>query len=139
MVRCAPNSQSLILFPINIKRTIQAKATTFLKLHHTSHINSIQSNNKPQVNMLYAGFYNLKEADNQAQKSAQSSRRTSQESTSSQDSGASHKVKKFLKNALDQLKPLPEDQRVQPVGFFQPIIERGPLFHSRRSSVKSNN
>jgi hypothetical protein len=89
--------------------------------------------------MLYAGYYNLKEADIKAQKSAQSSRRTSEESTSSNDSTSSHKVKKFLKRALEELKPLPEDQLIQPVGFFQPIIERGPLFHSRKSSIKTNN
>lgn len=87
--------------------------------------------------MLYAGFYNLQEADNQAQKSAQSSRRTSGESHTSTSS--QNKVKKFLKSALDQLKPLPEDQQIQPVGFFQPLVERGPLFHSRKSSIKTNN
>ncbi|KAK5047139.1 hypothetical protein LTR84_007082 [Exophiala bonariae] len=87
--------------------------------------------------MLYAGFYNLKEADNKAQKSAQSSRRASEESNTS--TASQSKVKKFLKRALEELKPLPEDQLVQPVGFFQPIIERGPLFHSRKSSIKTNN
>lgn len=84
--------------------------------------------------MLYAGFYNLKQAD-KAARSAQTSRRASEESNSSEaSSSAQHKLKKFLKRALEELKPLPVDQRQTPVGFYQPLIERGPLFHRRKAS-----
>lgn len=76
--------------------------------------------------MIYAGYYNLKEAQIAADKAAQSSRRTSAESTDSTSSQS--KTKTFFKKALEQLKPLPADQLQQPEGFYTPLIRRGPLF-----------
>lgn len=78
--------------------------------------------------MIYSGYYNLKKAQIDAEKSAQSSRRPSAESANSHSNPTESKTKKFLKKALEQLKPLSPEEIQEPDGFYAPIIRKGPLF-----------
>lgn len=83
--------------------------------------------------MLYAGYYNLSQAEKN--NNGASSRRTSQESRASESSTSSSKSKIWLKKALDQLRPTTET--LTPAGIYSPIIKQGPLFGSRKSSTIS--
>ncbi|EXJ78848.1 hypothetical protein A1O1_09250 [Capronia coronata CBS 617.96] len=80
----------------------------------------------------YAAYYNLVEAEKSA---AAARRRSSNQSTASEASVASHKSSKFsLKQALKQLRPTRE--ALTPAGIYGPIIQQGPLFGSKKSTGK---
>ncbi|KIV93296.1 hypothetical protein PV10_04521 [Exophiala mesophila] len=87
-----------------------------------------QTQHPSTINMIYSGYYNLKRAQIDAEKSAQSSRRASSASADSHFTPTESKTKKFFKKALEQLKPLPADQIQEPDTFYGPIIRKGPLF-----------
>ncbi|KAJ9613542.1 hypothetical protein H2200_003484 [Cladophialophora chaetospira] len=85
--------------------------------------------------MLYAGYYNL----SQAEKSTQSSRRVSQESASSDkstSSSTSQKIKSGFKKFLEELRPTTEV--LTPAGLYSPIIKRGDLFTRKQSTASSS-
>ncbi|KIW33493.1 uncharacterized protein PV07_00339 [Cladophialophora immunda] len=82
--------------------------------------------------MLYAGYYNLTQAEKNS--SATSSRRISQESTSSHSSKTSQKIKSSIKNALDQLRPTTET--LTPAGIYSPVIKQGSLFSRKHSPAE---
>lgn len=82
--------------------------------------------------MLYAGYYNL----SQAEKAAQSSRRVSKESTSSEKSASSstsQKLKSGLKKVLEEIRPTPEVMAMG--GWYAPV--RGNPFAHKQSIVSS--
>ncbi|EXJ63319.1 uncharacterized protein A1O5_11640 [Cladophialophora psammophila CBS 110553] len=82
--------------------------------------------------MLYAGYYNLTQAEKNS--SAVSSRRVSKESTSSESSKTSQKIKSSIKNALDQLRPTTET--LTPAGIYSPVIKQGALFGRKHSQAE---
>ncbi|OCT45358.1 hypothetical protein CLCR_06473 [Cladophialophora carrionii] len=82
--------------------------------------------------MLYAGYYNLSRADN----SAPSSRRVSQESTSSEkstSSSSSQKIKAGLRKILEELRPTTEP--LTPAGIYSPVIKQEQLSSRKQSTV----
>ncbi|KIW64506.1 hypothetical protein PV04_09434 [Phialophora macrospora] len=84
--------------------------------------------------MLYAGYYNL----SQAEKSTQSSRRVSQESTSSEkstSSSSSQRIKSGLKKVLEELRPTTET--LTPAGLYSPAMKQGHLFSRKQSTASS--
>ncbi|OAL31845.1 hypothetical protein AYO22_00715 [Fonsecaea multimorphosa] len=84
------------------------------------------------LNMLYAGYYNLTQAEKNS--SAMTPRRVSEESTSSKSSKTSQKIKSSIKNALDQLRPTTET--LTPAGIYSPVIKQGALFGRKHSTAK---
>ena len=76
--------------------------------------------------MLYAGYYNLSQADN-------ASRRASANSTASstKEETPNTSRRSSIKKLLDQLKPI--EKPVTPAGIYSPMIAKGPLFTRRKS------
>ncbi len=83
--------------------------------------------------MLYAGYYNLTQAEKNNIASFATARRNSRESTTSEASTSSSKNKNWIKKALDKLRPT--EEALTPAGIYSPVIKQGPLFGRKRSSV----
>ena len=96
----------------------------------------------PIFNMLYAGYYNLSQAEKESiatfsQARQVSSRRDSQESTSSAtstSSSTSQKIKSGLKKVLQEIRPTPEVLALG--GIYAPV--RGNPFAVKQSASSTS-